>query len=66
MVLSFFFACLGVSLFLEQQLIDVKLYGLLGEKTAADDEKPSRKKKEKQAKSEVNSLSCFLNTCPFN
>ncbi|XP_034689551.1 glutamine--tRNA ligase, cytoplasmic-like [Vitis riparia] len=35
-----------------KQLIDVKLYGLLGEKTAADDEKPSRKKKEKQAKSE--------------
>ncbi|RVX12576.1 Glutamine--tRNA ligase, cytoplasmic [Vitis vinifera] len=32
--------------------INVKLYGLLGEKTAADDEKPSRKKKEKQAKSE--------------
>ncbi|KAJ9708209.1 hypothetical protein PVL29_000325 [Vitis rotundifolia] len=35
-----------------KQLIDVKLYGLLGEKTAADDEKPSRKKKEKQAKTE--------------
>ena len=65
MDLLIFFDCLGVSLFLEQQLIDVKLYGLLGERTAADDEKPSRKKKEKPTKSEVSSLSCFLNTCPF-
>lgn len=55
MVLLFFFACLGVSLFLEQQLVDVKLYGLLGERTAADDERPSRKKKEKPAKIEVSS-----------
>ncbi|KAJ7954116.1 Glutamine--tRNA ligase [Quillaja saponaria] len=35
-----------------KQLIDGKLYELLGERTAADDEKPSRKKKEKPAKVE--------------
>ena len=36
-----------------QQLIDAKLYSLLGERTAADCEKPLKKKKEKPAK-EVN------------
>jgi len=36
-----------------QQLVDAKLYELLGDRTAADDEKPSRKKKEKPAKVEV-------------
>ncbi|XP_077213013.1 glutamine-tRNA ligase, putative / glutaminyl-tRNA synthetase, putative / GlnRS isoform X2 [Tasmannia lanceolata] len=35
-----------------KQVIDEKLYGLLGERTAADDEKPLRKKKEKPAKLE--------------
>ncbi|KAG2401209.1 Glutamine--tRNA ligase [Vigna angularis] len=35
-----------------KQLVDAKLYELLGERTAADDEKPSRKKKEKPAKVE--------------
>ncbi|OVA09450.1 Glutamyl/glutaminyl-tRNA synthetase [Macleaya cordata] len=35
-----------------KQVIDEKLYGLLGERTAADDEKPARKKKEKPAKEE--------------
>ncbi|XP_042477926.1 glutamine--tRNA ligase, cytoplasmic [Macadamia integrifolia] len=35
-----------------KQVIDAKLYGLLGERTAADDEKPSRKKKDKPAKVE--------------
>lgn len=39
--------------FLWQQLVDAKLYELLGDRTAADDEKPSRKKKEKPAKVEV-------------
>jgi len=29
------------------------LYGLLGERTAADDEKPTKKKKDKPAKVEV-------------
>ncbi|PWA45203.1 glutamine-tRNA ligase, putative / glutaminyl-tRNA synthetase, putative / GlnRS [Artemisia annua] len=35
-----------------KQLIDSKLYALLGEKTAADNEKPVKKKKEKPAKVE--------------
>ena len=35
-----------------KQLVDAKLYELLGDRTAADDEKPSRKKKEKPAKVE--------------
>jgi len=38
---------------LSQQLVDAKLYELLGDRTAADDEKPSKKKKEKPAKVEV-------------
>lgn len=38
---------------LEQQLIDANLYGLLGERTAADDEKLVKKKKEKPVKIEV-------------
>lgn len=42
-----------VSLFLLQKLIDAKLYELLGERTAADDEKISKKKKEKNPKVEV-------------
>ncbi|XP_027366589.1 glutamine--tRNA ligase isoform X1 [Abrus precatorius] len=33
-----------------KHLVDVKLYELLGDRTEADDEKPSRKKKEKPAK----------------
>ncbi|KAF7808871.1 glutamine--tRNA ligase [Senna tora] len=35
-----------------KQFVDAKLYELLGERTAADDEKPSKKKKEKPAKVE--------------
>eukprot|EP00262_Sarcandra_glabra_P014698 TRINITY_DN434_c0_g1_i1.p1 TRINITY_DN434_c0_g1~~TRINITY_DN434_c0_g1_i1.p1 ORF type:complete len:810 (+),score=162.12 TRINITY_DN434_c0_g1_i1:228-2432(+) len=35
-----------------KQLIDEKLYGLLGERTAVDDEKPVRRKKEKPVKVE--------------
>lgn len=38
---------------MSQQLVDAKLYELLGDKTAADNEKPSKKKKEKPAKVEV-------------
>ncbi|KAK6921725.1 Glutaminyl-tRNA synthetase, class Ib, non-specific RNA-binding domain, N-terminal [Dillenia turbinata] len=36
-----------------KQLVDKKLYELLGERTAADDEKASKKKKEKPVKVEV-------------
>ncbi|KAK4409619.1 Glutamine--tRNA ligase, cytoplasmic [Sesamum angolense] len=36
-----------------KQIIDTKLYALLGERTAADNEKPVKKKKEKPAKAEV-------------
>lgn len=42
-----------------QQLVDAKLYELLGDRTAADDEKPSRKKKEKPAKVEVSLFTVF-------
>ncbi|XP_020554286.1 glutamine--tRNA ligase isoform X2 [Sesamum indicum] len=35
-----------------KQIIDKKLYELLGERTAADNEKPTKKKKEKPAKTE--------------
>ncbi|GMY18387.1 glutamine--tRNA ligase isoform X1 [Fagus crenata] len=35
-----------------KQFVDAKLYDLLGERTAADDEKPSKKKKDKPAKVE--------------
>ncbi|GFP85363.1 glutamine--tRNA ligase [Phtheirospermum japonicum] len=35
-----------------KQIIDAKLYALLGEKTAADNEKPVKKKKEKPVKAE--------------
>ncbi|KMZ68009.1 Glutamine--tRNA ligase, Glutamate--tRNA ligase [Zostera marina] len=35
-----------------KETIDQKLYGLLGERTAADNEKPTKKKKEKPAKVE--------------
>ncbi|KAI3453042.1 hypothetical protein Pfo_009705 [Paulownia fortunei] len=35
-----------------KQIIDTKLYALLGERTAADDEKPTKKKKEKSIKAE--------------
>lgn len=35
-----------------KQFIDAKLYALLGEKTAADNEKPQKKKKEKPSKAE--------------
>lgn len=45
--------------FRSQQLMDAKLYELLGERTAADDEKPSKKKKEKPAKVEVFSFVIF-------
>jgi hypothetical protein len=44
---------------MSQQLADTKLYDLLGDKTAADNEKPSKKKKEKPAKVEV----CFVYSC---
>ncbi|KAL0380778.1 UNVERIFIED_CONTAM: Glutamine--tRNA ligase, cytoplasmic [Sesamum angustifolium] len=36
-----------------KQIIDTKLYALLGERTAADNEKPVKKKKEKPAKAEA-------------
>ncbi|KAL2485078.1 glutamine-tRNA ligase [Abeliophyllum distichum] len=36
-----------------KQLIDAKLYALLGERTAADNEKPVKKKKEKPVKAEA-------------
>ncbi|CAI0552929.1 unnamed protein product [Linum tenue] len=36
-----------------KQLVDAKLYELLGERTAADNEKPTKQKKEKPAKVEV-------------
>ncbi|KAL2233371.1 UNVERIFIED_CONTAM: Glutamine--tRNA ligase [Sesamum indicum] len=36
-----------------KQIIDKKLYELLGERTAADNEKPTKKKKEKPAKTEA-------------
>ncbi|KAL1807742.1 hypothetical protein ACET3Z_024732 [Daucus carota] len=39
-----------------KQLIDAKLYSLLGERTAADCEKPLKKKKEKPAKEERNNV----------
>lgn len=48
-----------------QQLVDAKLYELLGERTAADDEKPSRKKKEKPAKVEVSSLTVIFPFCQY-
>ncbi|KAK6134127.1 hypothetical protein DH2020_032127 [Rehmannia glutinosa] len=35
-----------------KQIIDTKLYALLGERTAADNEKPTKKKKEKPVKAE--------------
>ncbi|XP_051146108.1 glutamine--tRNA ligase, cytoplasmic [Andrographis paniculata] len=35
-----------------KQIIDAKLYSLLGERTAADNEKPQKKKKEKPSKAE--------------
>lgn len=37
-----------------KQLVDAKLHSLLGERTAADDEKPVKKKKDKPVKSEEN------------
>lgn len=55
--------------FWHQQIIDAKLYALLGERTAADNEKPTKKKKEKPAKAEVREadfLSSLLNIQYFN
>lgn len=43
-----------------QNLIDSKLYALLGEKTAADNEKPVKKKKEKPVKVEVSAYYYIL------
>jgi len=44
-----------------QQFVDAKLLDLLGERTAADNEKPSKKKKDKPAKVEVGTFcSAFL------
>jgi cytosine/uracil/thiamine/allantoin permease len=43
-----------------QQLADAKLYELLGDKTEADNEKPSKKKKEKPAKVEVSLFTVVL------
>ncbi|RVW95302.1 Glutamine--tRNA ligase, cytoplasmic [Vitis vinifera] len=45
-----------------KQLIDAKLYELLGARTAADDEKPSKKKKEKPVKVEDKTVA--LETSP--
>ncbi|KAL8531712.1 hypothetical protein ACS0TY_008344 [Phlomoides rotata] len=39
-----------------KQIIDAKLYALLGEKTAADNEKPTKKKKEKPIKAEEKAI----------
>lgn len=39
-----------------KQFVDAKLYDLLGERTAADDEKPTKKKKEKPVKVEVKTV----------
>lgn len=39
----------------EQDVIDNKLYSILGERTAEDDKKPMKKKKEKPVKIEVRS-----------
>lgn len=55
----FSFPCLGC-----QKLIDAKLYELLGERTAADNEKPSKQKKEKPAKVEVSEFhACYIYPC---
>lgn len=43
-----------------QKMIDAKLYALLGERTAADNEKPTKKKKEKPVKAEVITIWFFL------
>jgi hypothetical protein len=46
-----------------QEIMDTKLHELLGEKTAADEEKPVKKKKEKPLKVEVSlSIDYF---CPL-
>ncbi|XP_057961935.1 glutamine--tRNA ligase isoform X2 [Malania oleifera] len=45
-----------------KQLIDAKLYKLLGERTAADDEKLSKKKKEKSVKVEAQSVAVNAST----
>ncbi|PIA33290.1 hypothetical protein AQUCO_04100012v1 [Aquilegia coerulea] len=47
-----------------KQKIDEKLYGLLGERTAADDEKPLKKKKEKPAKAEAQAKAAETTTPP--
>ncbi|KAL8470684.1 hypothetical protein ACS0TY_033305 [Phlomoides rotata] len=39
-----------------KQIIDAKLYALLGERTAADNEKPTKKKKEKPVKAEEKTI----------
>lgn len=43
-----------------QNVIDEKLYELLGERTAADDEKPVKKKKEKPVKVEVGNFTDII------
>lgn len=53
LISCFYYFLIAFLFFILQQLVDAKLYELLGERTAADDEKPSRKKKEKPAKVEV-------------
>ncbi|XP_075481524.1 glutamine--tRNA ligase, cytoplasmic [Primulina tabacum] len=39
-----------------KQIVDAKLYGLLGERTVADDEKPIKKKKDKSVKAEEKTI----------
>jgi glutaminyl-tRNA synthetase len=49
-----------LSFFPLQQFVDAKLYDILGERTAADDEKPSKKKKDKPAKVEVGTFAVLF------
>lgn len=53
---SFFLLCL------QQEVIDEKLRGILGERTAEDDKKPLKKKKEKPINVEVEYTNGYLLT----
>ncbi|KAL4279801.1 hypothetical protein GQ457_03G026060 [Hibiscus cannabinus] len=46
----------------ESQLVDVKLYELLGERTTTDDEKPSKKKEKKEKPAKVESKTVVVDT----
>ncbi|XP_039072102.1 glutamine--tRNA ligase, cytoplasmic-like isoform X2 [Hibiscus syriacus] len=45
-----------------KQLVDAKMYELLGERTAADDEKPSKKKEKKEKPAKVESKAVVVDT----